>query len=403
MVSIERVVEMVDINNLYNHVLALEGVKHALDSYEKLKQGAEYIQNTFEKYRINNNRVFFSVHGLDKEFYDVQGSLLNQMDLSEPTLMITSHFDTVYSTPGADDNASGVAVMLEVARILKESKYEKNVLFVSFNLEEFAPHIQNLIRNVGTKYGVFDETYRYVSWPLKKFAALFKSHIIDAGPIKSYLDEDMWKEFEGVAKNELSETELKFFKKQNQIFRDTAQNDPFGRSFCVGSDAYSKYVLENKMNIEGVINIESVGFVSDKPHSQTLPVGVEFDMFDTFGINEDHMIGNFIAVFADENSKNLASTFFKASKHHSINLPCACLAVPFNYEVIKNNMPDLLRSDHAPFWRIGIPAIMITDTATFRNPYYHTGGDTINTLDFPFMSKVCQTTLATIIESQRRI
>jgi len=290
--------------------------------------------------------------------------------------------------------------MLEVARVLKEIKYNNNVLFVGFNLEEFAPNVQKRIRSVGAEYGVYDEAYRYVSWPLMKFAALFKRQIIAAGPVKPYLDGDKWDEFEAVAKKELNETELKFFKKQNTIFRDSAQDDPFGRSFCVGSDAYSKYVLEKNLNIESVINVESVGFVSNKPHSQTLPLGIDFNMLDTFDIDEDQMIGNFISVFADERSKNLASTFFNASKHPSINLPCACLTVPFDYEGIKHNMPDLLRSDHAPFWRIGVPAIMITDTATFRNPYYHTGGDTINTLDFPFMRKVCQTTLSTIIESQ---
>lgn len=402
MVSLKKAVEMVDINRLYNHVLSLEGVKHALDSYDELKRGADYVENVLQECDFTTKRVYFLVPEMEQEFYNVQGSITDQMDFSEPILLITSHFDTVYSTPGADDNASGVAVMLEVARVLKELEYSKNVLCVSFNLEEFAPNVQNQIRSMGTEYGVFDRAYRYVSWPLKKFAAIFKSQIIAAGPVSPFLDENKWKEFERVAEKELNETELDFFRKQNQIFRDSAQDDPFGRSFCVGSDAYSKFVLENKMNIEGVINIESVGFVSNKPHSQTLPQGIEFNMFDTFGIDHDQMIGNFISVFGDEKSKNLASSFFMASKHQSINLPCACLTVPLDYEGIKANMPDLLRSDHAPFWRIGVPAIMITDTATFRNPYYHTGGDTINTLDFPFMSKVCQTTLTTIIEFQKR-
>ncbi len=57
---------------------------------------------------------------------------------------------------------------------------------------------------------------------------------------------------------------------------------------------------------------------------------------------------------------------------------------------------DTLRSDHAPFWRENIPALMITDTANFRYPYYHTKADTIDKLDFDFIKKITQVTIATI-------
>ena len=50
---------------------------------------------------------------------------------------------------------------------------------------------------------------------------------------------------------------------------------------------------------------------------------------------------------------------------------------------------DLLRSDHVPFWKRGIPALMWTDTANFRNPNYHQGSDTPDTLDYAFMTRVC--------------
>jgi aminopeptidase YwaD len=44
-------------------------------------------------------------------------------------------------------------------------------------------------------------------------------------------------------------------------------------------------------------------------------------------------------------------------------------------------IPDLLRSDHRPFMIDGVPAIMLTDTANFRNPHYHQPTDTIETID----------------------
>jgi hypothetical protein len=48
----------------------------------------------------------------------------------------------------------------------------------------------------------------------------------------------------------------------------------------------------------------------------------------------------------------------------------------------------LLRSDHAPFWQKGIPALMWTDTAEFRNPHYHMATDTPETLDYEFLAGV---------------
>jgi hypothetical protein len=395
---VEKIIAMVDINRLYDHVLSLEGIKHALDSFDALVQAAEYIEKTLQQSRLATSRHSFAVRGLNKEFYNVEGILDEETDFSKPTLVVASHFDTVYSTPGADDNASSVAVMLEVARILKELNYNKNLLFVGLNLEEFSPELQSRIRKVGKDLGIYDDSFRFTSWPLKKYAALFKHRIIEKGPARSFLNDEEWVKFEVEARQELQEQELRFFKEQNRVFQEAARADPFGRSFCLGSSAYSKHVIEQKMNIVGVVNLESVGFTSSKPYSQTLPAGVSLDMFEIHGIDESQMIGNYISVIGDDNSRTLVDAFFAAAKRETIDLPCACLAVPLNYQEIKRNMPDLLRSDHAPFWRVNIPAIMITDTATFRNPYYHTAGDTINTLDFPFMKKVCQATLATIFE-----
>jgi hypothetical protein len=52
--------------------------------------------------------------------------------------------------------------------------------------------------------------------------------------------------------------------------------------------------------------------------------------------------------------------------------------------------PHVFRSDHAPFWAEGIPALMETDTAEFRNPNYHKPTDTPDTLDYRFMTEVAR-------------
>ena len=57
-------------------------------------------------------------------------------------------------------------------------------------------------------------------------------------------------------------------------------------------------------------------------------------------------------------------------------------------EMIRQISHHLLRSDHAPFWRAGLPALMWTDTAEFRNPHYHRPTDTPETLDYEFLAGV---------------
>jgi hypothetical protein len=57
-------------------------------------------------------------------------------------------------------------------------------------------------------------------------------------------------------------------------------------------------------------------------------------------------------------------------------------------ERIEEISHHLLRSDHAPFWRAGLPALMSTDTAEFRNPHYHRASDTPETLDYGFLAGV---------------
>jgi hypothetical protein len=57
-------------------------------------------------------------------------------------------------------------------------------------------------------------------------------------------------------------------------------------------------------------------------------------------------------------------------------------------EVVRQISHHLLRSDHVPFWRAGLPALMWTDTAEFRNPHYHRPTDTRETLDYEFLAGV---------------
>ena len=81
-----------------------------------------------------------------------------------------------------------------------------------------------------------------------------------------------------------------------------------------------------------------------------------------------------------------------AAKRHVPDLKTVSLIVPGNGE----QLPDTRRSDHAAFWHHGYPAIMLTDTANFRNPHYHRSTDTLETLDLDFMRKVSKTVTAMV-------
>ncbi|HEY6330795.1 MAG TPA: M28 family peptidase, partial [Blastocatellia bacterium] len=62
-------------------------------------------------------------------------------------------------------------------------------------------------------------------------------------------------------------------------------------------------------------------------------------------------------------------------------------------------LPVLRRSDHAPFWSAGIPAVMWTDTAEFRNPHYHLPSDTPDTLDYGFMASVTRSLISCLLST----
>ncbi len=144
--------------------------------------------------------------------------------------------------------------------------------------------------------------------------------------------------------------------------------------------------------ISGVVNLECCGYSSDDPGSQKYPDGIDIDEVPKHGV-EDTGVGNFVGVVSDSTSIDIGKAFFASSGDPRVDLPAMLLAMPLSYEEIDSRFPELLRSDHSAFWKRGLPAVMITDTAEYRNPFYHTRADRIETLDFEFMEKVTRATV----------
>jgi Zn-dependent M28 family amino/carboxypeptidase len=200
---------------------------------------------------------------------------------NEPLIIVGAHLDSVLGTPGADDNASGVAVLLESARLFAKARLRPEVLFCAFNLEEL-----NMI----------------------------------------------------------------------------------------GSTAFARKLKAAGTKVDAMISLEMVGYSDASAGSQKYPVGLS-------RLYPDH--GDFIGVVGNWKSNTLLSKF-SAAMRQAAGLQVETLSVPGRGMII----PAVRLSDHAPFWDLGYPALMVTDTSFYRNPHYHRATDTLETLDIEFMAKV---------------
>ncbi len=281
------------------HVRSLEGVRHPLTAPAALDRAADYVAAELARVGCRVIELPFIDHG--RPYRNIIGTLPGKGEQSEQVIVM-AHYDTVAGSPGADDNASGVAVLLEIAAKLALLSFERTILFVGVSLEENA-------------------------------------HDGDHG------------------------------------------------SGTRGSRALAAHAREQGWEIAGVIVLESVAFAGEDV-IQTAPPGVPITVPKT---------GNFLAVVGNERSEALVDGFSRTVCRLGSDLPHLALTVPGNGE----RLPDTRRSDHAPFWDAGFPAVMLTDTTNFRNPHYHRPSDTLETLNLGFAAQVCAVTAAFVAELAR--
>ncbi|MFV2008192.1 MAG: M28 family peptidase, partial [Longimicrobiales bacterium] len=121
------------VERLHEHVCRIEGERHPQSSPEALKAVAQYIRASFEDVGLHAGADSFVFRGAS---YDNIVAVKEGEDPSAPRVLIGAHFDSIRGTPGADDNASGVAALLEAARMLAPESFAATIEFVAFNLEE---------------------------------------------------------------------------------------------------------------------------------------------------------------------------------------------------------------------------------------------------------------------------
>jgi Zn-dependent M28 family amino/carboxypeptidase len=287
--EIKEILKEISIGKIETHIKNLQGVRHPVFAPDALENAANYIWNNLQTFGHEMSLHYFHEDG--KEYRNIIG-IHPGTGKPEKKVIVLAHFDSVAISPGADDNASGIAAMLELARVVKQYKFEKSILFIGVNLEE-----QKV---------------------------------------------------------------------------DGEKDSPFLR----GSKALATYAKEQGWDIEGVINFETMAYAGDTI-AQSAPENIPLKLPET---------GNFIGIIGNENSAEMVKDYIEAIERYQIPLPYVPLVVPGNGEMLL----DTRRSDHAPFWDNGYPAIMITDTANFRTPHYHQASDTLDTLNLSFATEVCR-------------
>jgi hypothetical protein len=387
--SMAQLLKEVDKERLYQHILELEGPNHPIYSPEKLDSAADYISSELERYGLQVSEQIVEID--NHQYRNIEGIIATG---ENPELLLTAHYDTTPISPGADDNNSAVSVMLEAARILSKAEEPLNVRVIGFTLEEMSPGYIRKTLVAAQELGLMDDNFNFKSFSTKRLRKKYGENIWqgrrNGREFKSSMEMFM-DEF----KDQMNEIERLYFEGIVEYYNGFTLDTWIGKWFLVGSTYWVEKKSED-IDIAGVINLDTVGYTSQKPNSQTWLSGMSPDMFRTHLV-EDLYVGNFLLGCSDINSESLLDTFFSSCKMDGVDLPFAGFHVPLNYTAINEQVPDLLRMDQAPFWKASIPAITLSDTGEFRTPYYHTRADTIDKLDFDFLAKICKASIATAI------
>jgi len=241
--------------------------------YPQLNTAADFIEDSFSRAGLRPRR----------DSYEMQGQACHNIEAEIPgarpeVVLIGAHYDSVFGSPGANDNGTGMAATLALARRFAGRKPQHTLRFVAFVNEE----------------------------------------------------------------------------------------PPYFLSDEMGSFIYASRCKARGDRISTMISLETIGYFSDAPHSQTYPspgLGMFYPK-----------VGNFIGFVSNVHSRALLRRVIGLFRKHA-KIPSEGAALPAF-------IPGVSWSDQWSFWRHGYPGIMVTDTAPFRYPYYHSSSDTPDKLDY---------------------
>lgn len=157
-----------------------------------------------------------------------------------------------------------------------------------------------------------------------------------------------------------------------QLVAFTLEEEPAFATASQGSRVFVQRMKNAGGHPRGAIVLEMVGYTAP---TQAYPAPLRLAGYpDT---------GDFIGLVGNRRSRRLLRDTARGFRHNP-ELPVETLVVPCDGRLL----PDVRLSDHSSFWDVRWPALMVTDTAFFRNPNYHRASDRIETLDFGFMARL---------------
>ena len=268
-------------DDLRRHVAAVASREHnVFNDAAALEAAARHIEFTLFSlgYKVETQR--FEADG--KEVRNIEAAVTGDARAGE-IVIVGAHYDSVAGAVGANDNGSGVAAMLELARLMKDAKPARTVRFVAFVNEE----------------------------------------------------------------------------------------PPFFVTGEMGSQHYARRSRARGENVVAMFSLETIGYYSDRPGSQNYPFPLGLFYPST---------GNFLAFVSNLSSRALLHQAIASFRQHA-RFPSEGVAAPAF-------IPGVDWSDHRSFWEQGYPALMVTDTAPYRYPHYHTMQDTPEKVDYARLTRV---------------
>lgn len=158
------------------------------------------------------------------------------------------------------------------------------------------------------------------------------------------------------------------------------EEPPFFGTADMGSYQHAQLLFNSKTPVIGMICLDMIGYFSTEPNSQNYPVPELAEQYPS--------IGNFIALIGHSDYSSFNKEIYRGMKQEN----------RLNIESLEFSSNKGLAglSDHRNYWLFGYPAIMINDTASYRNPNYHKKTDTPETLNYEIMEYVIQAVLKNI-------
>jgi Zn-dependent M28 family amino/carboxypeptidase len=267
---------------LRDHVTALAGAigERSRRRYPAAQHAARYVERALRDLGYDVVMQEYEARG---QRHRNLAATVPGTTLPQEIVLVGAHYDTAEDAPGADDNASGVAGVLALARELRASPAARTIRFVAFATEE----------------------------------------------------------------------------------------PPWFPTADMGSRHYADAARARGDSIVAMLAVESIGYFDVEPGSQKYPFPLNLAYPDR---------ADFIGFVANLRSSGLLRRAIATFRAHAA-LPSQGAAAPWW-------VPGVWWSDHWPFWRQGYRAIMVTGTAPYRNPFYHTPHDTPDKLDYGRMARV---------------